>query len=128
MLAREDEVDVEVRKVDQDKINEFGRLNTRIGELKDEIGALDRSMTSYEDAEEEVMLIEGEDDALKLKFGDCFLDVEEEDVEAELSRLNQVAEGRKEVFESEMATHVERQAELKAALYGRFGKTINLEE
>ena len=108
MLAREDEVDVEVRKADQDKINEFGRLNTRIGELKDEIGALDRSMTSYEDAEEEVMLIEGEDDALKLKFGDCFLDVEEEDVEAELSRLNQVAEGRKEVFESEMATHVER--------------------
>ena len=128
MLAREDEVDVEVRKIDQDKINEFGRLNTRIGELKDEIAALDKELTSYEDAEEEVMLIEGEEDALKLKFGDCFLDVEEEDVESELSRLNQIAEKRKEVFGEEMAGHIERQAKLKTDLYARFGKTINLEE
>ena len=128
MLAREDEVDVQVRKVDQDKINEFGRLNTRVGELKDEIAALDKDLTAYEDAEEEVMLIEGEEDALKIQFGDCFLDVEEEDVEEELSRLTKLAEERKEAFGEELAGHIERQGELKAMLYSRFGKTINLEE
>jgi chaperonin cofactor prefoldin len=128
MLAKEDEVDVEVRKVDQDKINEFGRLSHRLTELRDEIAAINKNLTSYEDAEEEVMLVEDEDEALKLTFGDCFLDVEGDDVEAEIQRLTEVANSQKEVFESEMEKIAERQSELKADLYGRFGKTINLEE
>ena len=37
MLAKEDEVEVEVRKVDQEAINEFGRLNNRVSELRDEL-------------------------------------------------------------------------------------------
>jgi hypothetical protein len=34
MLAKEEEVDVEVLWEDQQKINEFGRLNTRLTELR----------------------------------------------------------------------------------------------
>ena len=33
-----------------------------------------------------------------------------------------------EAFGEELAGHIERQGELKAILYNRFGKTINLEE
>ena len=95
MLAKEDEVEVEVRKVDQEAINEFGRLNNRVSELRDELKLIEKELTAYEDAEEEVMLIEGETEALKLTMGDCFLDVEEEDIESELERLKEIAEKKK---------------------------------
>ena len=128
MLAKEDEVDVEVRKVDQEAINEFGRLNNRVSELRDELKLVEKELTAYEDAEEEVMLIDEGTEALKLTMGDCFLDVEEEDIESELERLKEVAQGKKDKYISEIATCESRQGELKTQLYGRFGKTINLEE
>ena len=128
MLAKEDEVEVEVRKVDQEAINEFGRLNNRVSELRDELKLIEKELTAYEDAEEEVMLIEGETEALKLTMGDCFLDVEEEDIESELERLKEIAEKKKDSYVEEVTKCEARQAELKAQLYGRFGKTINLEE
>ena len=84
MLAKEDEVDVEVRKVDQEAINEFGRLNNRVSELRDELKLVEKELTAYEDAEEEVMLIDEGTEALKLTMGDCFLDVEEGGIESEL--------------------------------------------
>lgn len=128
MLAKEDEVDVEVRKVDQEAINEFGRLNNRVSELRDELKLVEKELTAYEDAEEEVMLIDEGTEALKLTMGDCFLDVEEEDIETELERLKEIAEGKKDKYVSEISTCESRQSELKSQLYGRFGKTINLEE
>ena len=128
MLAKEDEVDVEVRKVDQEAINEFGRLNNRVSELRDELKLVEKELTAYEDAEEEVMLIDEGTEALKLTMGDCFLDVEEEDIETELERLKEIAQGKKDKYISEIATCESRQGELKTQLYGRFGKTINLEE
>lgn len=128
MLAKEDEVDVEVRKVDQEAINEFGRLNNRVSELRDELKLVEKELTAYEDAEEEVMLIDEGTEALKLTMGDCFLDVEEEDIESELERLKEIAQGKKDKYISEIATCESRQSELKTQLYGRFGKTINLEE
>jgi prefoldin subunit 4 len=129
MLAKEDEKDeVEVRKVDQEAINEFGRLNNRVSELRDELKNIEKELTAYEDAEEEVMLIEGEDEALKLSMGDCFLDVEEADIENELERLKEIAQKKKDQYAEEVSQCEERQTELKAQLYGRFGKTINLEE
>ena len=128
MLAKEDEVNVEVRKVDQEAINEFGRLNNRVSELRDELKLVEKELTAYEDAEEEVMLIDEGTEALKLTMGDCFLDVEEEDIESELERLKEIAQGKKDKYISEIATCESRQGELKTQLYGRFGKTINLEE
>ena len=89
---------------------------------------VEKELTAYEDAEEEVMLIDEGTEALKLTMGDCFLDVEEEDIESELERLKEVAQGKKDKYVSEIATCESRQSELKTQLYGRFGKTINLEE
>lgn len=40
ILAKEEENDAEVRREDQDKINEFGRLNARLYEVRDEISSL----------------------------------------------------------------------------------------
>ena len=40
ILAKEEENDAEVRREDQDQINEFGRLNARLHEVRDEVGKL----------------------------------------------------------------------------------------
>ena len=40
ILAKEEENDAEVRREDQDQINEFGMLNARLHEVKDEISSL----------------------------------------------------------------------------------------
>ncbi len=40
ILSKEEESDAEVRRVDQDRINEFGRLNARLHEVRDEVNKL----------------------------------------------------------------------------------------
>ena len=40
ILAKEEENDAEVRREDQDQINEFGRLNARLYEVKSEVDRL----------------------------------------------------------------------------------------
>ena len=48
ILAKEEENDAEVRREDQDKINEFGRLNARLHEVKSEVAKLKvRSIIVY---------------------------------------------------------------------------------
>ena len=37
ILSKEEESDAEVRREDQDRINEFGRLNARLHEVRDEV-------------------------------------------------------------------------------------------
>lgn len=56
MLARNDEVEAEVRAEDQQKINEFGRLNTQKGEYQLDIAIANKAMSQLEAAEEEIML------------------------------------------------------------------------
>ena len=46
ILAKEEENDAEVRREDQDQINEFGRLNARLHEVRDEVGKLKVSTTT----------------------------------------------------------------------------------
>ncbi len=43
ILAKEEENDAEVRREDQDRINEFGRLNARLHEVRDEVKRLNVS-------------------------------------------------------------------------------------
>jgi len=65
MLAREDEVDVEVVKADQLRINEFGRLSMRKHELEDELKALKAERGESEMVDEAVLLAEEAPGAIK---------------------------------------------------------------
>ena len=51
-----DAADVEVRRVDQDMINEFGRLNARKHEAREEVAEDKKRGEELEDAEEGIML------------------------------------------------------------------------
>ncbi|KAG7342345.1 prefoldin subunit domain containing protein [Nitzschia inconspicua] len=128
MMVRpaEEEVDVEVRREDQDNINKFARLNARLQELKQERSIIKQSLERLDDASTELMM-SGAGDQVMLLIGESFFDTSEdaatEFCEQEVDRLTE----QLEKLDEEEATLLEEQAELKKALYGRFGKSIQLE-
>lgn len=85
-----------------------------------------QSLERLDDASTELMM--GSDgDNVMLLIGESFFDTSEEDAteycEAEVERMS----GELEILDGEESTILERQAELKKLLYGRFGKSIQLE-
>lgn len=73
-------------------------------------------------------MMSSDGDDVMLLVGESFFDTSEEDAteycEAEVERMTELLEK----FDEEEATILEEQAELKKILYGRFGKSIQLEE
>jgi len=122
----EEENNTEVRREDQNNINKFARLNARLHEVRDERKITKQSLERLDDASTELMMSSDSDDVMLL-IGESFFDTSEEDAtaycESEVERLTEVLE----TLDKEESTILERQAELKKLLYGRFGKSIQLE-
>ena len=90
----EEESDVDVTRDDQQRINEFGRLNARKHELRDEIAAARGRGEALADAEEAILLAdETAPGALKLQLGDGFFDVEASIAQAFVDGRRQVCAG-----------------------------------
>ncbi|KAL7491252.1 hypothetical protein ACHAWT_001161 [Skeletonema menzelii] len=125
ILSKEEENDNEVRREDQDAINEFGRLNARLDEVKRQVDALKKTLEKIDDASTELMMCDG--DNVMLRLGGAMFEATEEEAteycEAEVERQQEILDKLSE----EEAGIVERQETLKKLLYGRFGKSINLE-
>uniref|UniRef100_A0A7S4A977 Prefoldin subunit 4 n=1 Tax=Pseudo-nitzschia australis TaxID=44445 RepID=A0A7S4A977_9STRA len=123
----EEENNIEVRREDQNNINKFARLNARVRELRDERKIIKQSLERLDDASTELMMSSDGDDVMLL-IGESFFDTSEEDAteycEAEVERMTDVLE----TLNEEESTLIGEQAELKKILYGRFGKSIQLEE
>ena len=73
-------------------------------------------------------MMSSDGDNVMLLIGESFFDTSEEDAteycESEVERMTEVLE----TLDEEEATIVEEQVGLKKFLYGRFGKSIQLEE
>jgi len=125
ILSKEEENDNEVRREDQDAINEFGRLNARLDEVKRQVDNLKKTLEKIDDASTELMM--GDGDNVMLRLGGAMFEATEEEAteycEAEVERQQEILDKLSE----EEAGIVERQEALKKVLYGRFGKSINLE-
>ncbi|CAB1116028.1 unnamed protein product [Ectocarpus sp. CCAP 1310/34] len=61
---------------DQQKINEFGRLNTRLLEIREDKSHVKDILDKLDDATTELMT--GEGDSVMLMLGDSFMECEEE--------------------------------------------------
>ncbi|KAG5186079.1 hypothetical protein JKP88DRAFT_348137 [Tribonema minus] len=141
MLRREEEVDVEVRWEDQQQINEFGRLNTRLNELRGDTKALKGELDNLDDATTELMT--GDGGKVNLQLGDAFVVVEEEFATEYCEKKQSIApaesatqycekkqegvQAKLDALSREEDSILKRQAELKKILYARFGASINLE-
>lgn len=75
-----------------------------------------------------MMVDESVDGSTKLMIGECLVDVDSTEAGDYISRELQNAKDKKESMETKLKRIEVRQAELKKALYARFGRSINLEE
>lgn len=129
----EEECDAEVRREDQNRINQFARLNARLDEIRNDRATVQHELEGLDDASTELMMVGTDDNggdgesAVWLLMGEAFAattpdeavqycEAQVEELQAKVDRLQQ-----------EEKSILAEQAELKKALYGRFGKSINLE-
>ena len=67
---------IQVRLVDQEKINEFGRLNNRLLEFRAELKQAKEDNTKLEDASAELMMVTS--GKVMLFIGETFIEVDED--------------------------------------------------
>jgi len=118
--------EIEVLWEDQKRINAFGRLNHRLTELDDEIKEKQNEVDNLKDAATE---LEGvlDDNGIKMRVGEVFIDVEGDKAETNVrKKLKQSKKDLKEL-QLEREKIVTEMTDLKVRLYGKFGKSINLE-
>ncbi|TMW64452.1 hypothetical protein Poli38472_013074 [Pythium oligandrum] len=115
-----------VRKEDQTRINEFGRNNARLYEIRDQKKALQDKLDTFDDASTELMM--GEGDNVALFIGESFVETSEESAQEYIEKLVEESKKKIETLSAEEAQLETRQAALKKVLYGRFGTSINLED
>jgi prefoldin subunit 4 len=142
----------EVRRTDQEQINNFARLNARLHEVRDLLQHYQGQILKLEDASTELMMMENnedEDDSpskpdasiLLMRGGDasnasiassndasCFWEVNEDEAvqycEQQIDNIQALITSLTE----EQKDIIQQQDGLKKILYGRFGAAINLEE
>lgn len=116
-----------MRLEDQQRINAFGRLNGRLHDMEDDLKAKQSRYELLDDAANELILAD-DDEPVRYAFGECYLeltkDQADEMLESQKGQIEEEMDGIKAELKSTHATL----ADLKAKLYGRFGKNINLEE
>ncbi|CAK3861055.1 Prefoldin subunit 4 [Lecanosticta acicola] len=130
MLSREEEDEIgeekEVRREDQEKINRFSRLHSREKTLEDELKTMQKDKEDLEEISTELELAD-EDEKAPYKIGDTFFNLPVPEVQELLSASVERIDGDVSAVEDKLGELREEMQELKAALYGRFGKSINLE-
>jgi prefoldin subunit 4 len=125
-MADVTEKDIEVRREDQVKINQFSRLNQQFQDLEEELAELKEELSTFNNAGDELMLCM-DDGGIRLKIGESFFKVNED-------YANEFLEDKKSQTEAELqakadeAENIKGEMDaLKAELYTKFGTSINLE-
>ncbi|GKY90615.1 hypothetical protein MPSEU_000035100 [Mayamaea pseudoterrestris] len=124
--SHEDENDNEVRRVDQDQINRFARLNVRKHEIEEDVVKYKKELEHLDDASTELMM--GSGDKVLLMLGEAFFEESEDYATQVCEQLVEQAQAKLDALETELQAIAKEQGVLKNILYDRFGKSINLEE
>ncbi|KAF5849182.1 hypothetical protein GGP41_006128 [Bipolaris sorokiniana] len=131
MLTKDDEAtaqseDLEVRREDQEKINRFSSLHQKEEILEEELRAKIKEKEDLEEISGELELVD-EEEKVPYKVGDCFISLPQPQVLELLSSSTEAIEGEVDALKTKLEGIQEEMGELKKALYGRFGRSINLE-
>eukprot|EP01104_Vermistella_antarctica_P007838 TRINITY_DN1940_c0_g1_i1.p3 TRINITY_DN1940_c0_g1~~TRINITY_DN1940_c0_g1_i1.p3 ORF type:complete len:127 (-),score=40.61 TRINITY_DN1940_c0_g1_i1:112-492(-) len=126
MLSPEEETEKSVTWDDQQMINQFGKLSNRKHELLDRKKAKKDEFVNLDDAADDLMLVD--DDTVRYAFGEAFISVTREDAETGIDKRKEELTVEIGVIDETLKDIAKTMAELKVKLYGKFGKSINLEE
>ncbi|KAL9107761.1 MAG: hypothetical protein Q9227_007383 [Pyrenula ochraceoflavens] len=132
MISREDEAanaggsDIEVSREDQDQINRFSRLHAREERMEEELRGKVKDKEDLEELSTELELAD-EDELIPYKLGDSYMHLPLPRVQSLLSTSMEEVEKEVEGLEELLEKIREEMRGLKAKLYARFGRSINLE-
>ncbi|KAJ1666323.1 hypothetical protein IW140_005195 [Coemansia sp. RSA 1813] len=126
LLQREDEGDTEVTWEDQQRINTFSKLNTRLERLEAEYKKQKTEKEYLDDLSMEIELLD-EDLPVPYKIGDAFVMLPLEEAQERVEREKETIDQHVEDLDSQISEISSKMEDLKKALYKRFGKSINLE-
>ncbi|KAG1790065.1 Prefoldin subunit 4 [Suillus fuscotomentosus] len=129
MLAEEEENDdgTEVTWEDQQRINTFSKLNTRLRSIEERLEELKQEKEALDDLSTELELTD-EDESVLYKIGESFLHLPQPRAIKRLEK-DQAALSAQILDLSAGAEQCEKEMkELKVTLYARFGRAINLDE
>jgi len=129
VLSKEEEsesTDAEVSKEDQDKINTFSRLHNRRKVLEEELATKQKDKEDLEELSTELELAD-EDELVPYKIGDSFMHLTLGEAQEHLTSATTEIETEVAKLEDELNSIKEDIDALKAHLYARFGRGINLE-
>merc|ERR1719240_1040572 len=115
--------DVEVRLEDQQRINTFGRLNGRLHDLEDDLKAKQSQYELLDDAANEIILADDEE-PIRDAFGECYLELTKDQADEMLEKQKGQIEEEMSAIKAELKSTQDTLSDLKAKLYGRFGKNI----
>mmetsp|Transcript_24648 Transcript_24648/g.54777 ORF Transcript_24648/g.54777 Transcript_24648/m.54777 type:complete len:130 (-) Transcript_24648:186-575(-) len=125
IIAAKATEEVDVRFVDQEKINEFGRLNNRLLEIRADVVQFKQDAEKMDDATAELMM--SADGKVMLLIGETFVEVTDDYANEYCEKKQEALTQRVARYGAEEGEITKRQEALKKELYGRFGDSINLE-
>ncbi|KAI8932811.1 hypothetical protein NX059_010297 [Plenodomus lindquistii] len=131
MLTKEEEAaagneDMEVRREDQEKINRFSSLHQKEEVIEEELRAKIKEKEDLAEISDELELVD-EEEKVPYKVGDCFVSLPQPQVLELLESSTETIDKEVEELKTKLEGIQEEMGELKKALYGRFGRSINLE-
>lgn len=117
---------VQVLWEDQQNINKFSSLISTKDELLDQLEKLKTEKDYLDDLALEIELLD-EDEKIQYKVGDVFVFIKVAKAVKRVEQDNSVIGKKIDQIESEVEEIDKQLSELKAKLYSKFGKNINLE-
>uniref|UniRef100_A0A6B2LRB2 Prefoldin subunit 4 n=1 Tax=Arcella intermedia TaxID=1963864 RepID=A0A6B2LRB2_9EUKA len=118
--------ETEVTWNDQQMINKFGRANLRYHELLSDLKGKQTELEDLKEAENEILV--SDEEYVKYRIGEIYVSVPQSEAEEMIGKEAEKVEQQTQLISKEIDALKKIMAELKVQLYGRFGKSINLEE
>ncbi|ORX48993.1 Prefoldin, subunit 4 [Piromyces finnis] len=132
LLNENEEVDVEVNWEDQQNINLFSTLNIKLENYEAEYEKVKKEKEYMDDLQQEIeqleLLSEDENEKVKFLIGDAFVELSIPECQELIEEKLASFEKQLDDYQSKIDDANEQMAKLKAILYGKFGKSINLEK
>ncbi|TPX39804.1 hypothetical protein SeMB42_g03846 [Synchytrium endobioticum] len=127
MLDRSDEVEVSVTREDQMHINTFSKLTAQLDDLDAVYDSKKREKEYLDDLVQELELAE-DGDVVRYRIGESFMALSLAEALARIGAENACMLAELEDVQTRMSEIQATLAKLKAVLYAKFGKAINLDK
>ncbi|KAI0688172.1 Prefoldin subunit 4 [Cytidiella melzeri] len=129
MIAQEDENDnnAEVNWEDQQNINAFSKLNTRLRNTEEKLEGLKQEKEALDDLTMELELAD-EDTPVLYRVGEAYVHLPHNRAMKRLAKDQATADQELSILKDQAEQCETEMKKLKVVLYAKFGKAINLDE